>query len=58
MKFGDFAVTTYTYTRSSSGAINQHSVGENYTFFAVLTSGNLMKGSEEDSRFPLQAIKQ
>lgn len=58
MKFGAFAVTTYTYTRSSLGAVIRHSVGENYPFFAVLTSGNLMKGSEQDSRFPLQAIKQ
>jgi hypothetical protein len=56
--FGSFPTQVNTYTRSSSGAVIRYGVGGMYPFFGVVASGNLMKGSEQDFRFPWQAIKQ
>jgi hypothetical protein len=56
--FGSYPAETHVYTRSPSGAAIRFNHGGVYPFFGILTSSTLMKGSEQDSRFPWLAIKQ
>ena len=55
--FGALPTQVQTYTRSASGAVIRFGSAM-YPFFAVVTSGNELKGGTTSTDYPLQAFKQ
>jgi hypothetical protein len=58
IKIGNTSFGPYAYTRSASGAVIRVSLGGTYPFFGVITSAIGMKGSDGDTDYPWQAIKE
>jgi hypothetical protein len=56
--YGTLADQKATYIRSSSGSVIRYGIGGMYPFFAVISSGNEIKGSSTSSAYPLQVLKQ